>query len=109
MRIALALAAVLLTAGCTALMVGNGPSGNAGPAARTAGDSGITDAIERRLAADPRVAQANIVVTTVSGRVTLSGSVATWAGRERAGEVARSTAGVVSVNNRLTVAGNREP
>lgn len=109
MRIALLLAAVLVTGGCTALMVGNGPNGNPGPGREAARDSGITAAIERRLAGDPRVDASSIDVTTVAGRVTLSGSVATWAGRERAGEVARSTAGVVAVDNRLTVVGSRQP
>jgi len=109
MRFALLLAAALLAGGCTALVVGNGPGANAGSAPSAGRDSGITVAVERRLAGDPRLVQANIVVTTVSGRVTLSGSVATRAGRERAGEVARSTAGVVSVDNRLTVAASRQP
>ena len=66
-------------------------------------DSWIVTKIKSKLAADPDVNPLNIDVDVLQGRVTLTGKVAKEYARERAGQLARRTQGVVSVDNRIMV------
>jgi hyperosmotically inducible periplasmic protein len=66
-------------------------------------DPGITTAVKTKLAADDTVKAYRIDVDTKDHVVTLTGAVDTPAGRERAVQIARSTDGVTSVVDNLTV------
>jgi len=66
-------------------------------------DSGITDVIQASLKANEKVKEGQIDVQTREGNVYLSGVVDTEAARLEAGRVAWRTAGVVGVDNNLTV------
>jgi hypothetical protein len=67
-------------------------------------DPGITTAVKSKLAADERTSAMKIDVDTSQKVVTLNGTVRTEAEKAAAEEVAKSTDGVTSVVNRLTVA-----
>ena len=73
-------------------------------AACSQSDPGITTAVKTKLAADDTVKAYKIDVDTKEGVVTLTGSVDKAEAKTRAVEVARSTKGVVSVTDQLTVA-----
>jgi hyperosmotically inducible periplasmic protein len=67
-------------------------------------DDRIYDEIRRKLANDVDVKGAGIDVAVASGVVTLSGSVHTEHGKEKAEKLAKKTKGVTSVQNKLVVA-----
>lgn len=67
-------------------------------------DAGITTAVKSKLAADERTSAMKIDVDTSEKVVTLNGTVQTEAEKAAAEQVAKSTEGVTSVVNRLTVA-----
>ena len=73
-------------------------------AACSQSDPGITTAVKTKLAADDTVKAYKIDVDTKEGVVTLAGTVDTAEAKTRAVEVARSTKGVVSVTDQLSVA-----
>jgi len=81
-----AIAVVLLTAACAQ------------------SDVGITTSVKSRLAADDTVKAYQINVDTKEGVVTLTGEVPSQAAKETAVQIARSTDGVASVVDNLTVA-----
>ncbi len=64
-------------------------------------DSAITTKVKSSLFADPGTSGLSISVETYKGTVQLSGFVHTEAERNRAGAIARSVPGVVSVKNDL--------
>ena len=66
-------------------------------------DAEITARIKSKLTADPEVNPFTIDVDTVNGRVTLTGVVRSEGQREEAEKHARSTEGVVEVENLLEV------
>jgi hyperosmotically inducible protein len=71
-------------------------------------DSVTTGRVKAALIADPVTKAHQIDVETFKGTVQLNGFVDTAASKERASEVAKSTRGVTSVRNNLTVkAGDR--
>jgi hyperosmotically inducible protein len=72
-------------------------------------DTGITTAVNARLAADDEVSTYDIEVDTSDGVVTLTGEVQDPRARERAIELARNTDGVRDVVDRLTVASDATP
>lgn len=72
-------------------------------AACSASDPGITTAVKSKMAADDTVKAYQIDVDTQGGVVTLTGTVASTAARDRAVELARGTDGVTRVEDRLTV------
>jgi len=90
-RVAAALVLALLTMGC----------------AET--DTGITTAVNARLAADDQVSTYDIDVETADGVVTLTGEVDDPRARDRAIELARNTDGVRDVVDRLTVSNGATP
>jgi osmotically-inducible protein OsmY len=71
--------------------------------AATSADSTITASVSRRLVADSQLGRYEFKVETLNGRVTLRGTVDTYAARERAASLTREATGVVSVNNRVAV------
>jgi osmotically-inducible protein OsmY len=66
-------------------------------------DAGITTSVKSKLAADDAVKAHEINVDTKEGVVSLNGAVPTAAVKERAVELARSTDGVTSVVDNLTI------
>ena len=66
-------------------------------------DATVTARVKARLIADPEVAAITIDVDTVNGVVTLNGRAATAAQRDEAVKLARTTEGVVAVNNLIQV------
>jgi osmotically-inducible protein OsmY len=69
----------------------------------------ITTKIQAQYFANPALKPWNIDVTTMAnGTVTLNGSVDTDAARAQAEQIARNTAGVSNVDNRLRVTGTKE-
>jgi hyperosmotically inducible periplasmic protein len=109
MRILLTLCTVLLTTGCTALMVGGAAAGgyqlgkDERSAAQVTRDGATTAAIKSRLIADSEVSAFNVNVDTYANRVTLRGTVGVYQARARAGEIAAAVEAVQSVDNQLKV------
>lgn len=102
MRTLLFLTSLLALSACTAVVVGNGNSGNnERPASVVASDSAITAKVKSKLAADDIVSIFVIGVRTYKGTVTLTGSVGSIAARNRAEAIARDTGGVRAVNNQI--------
>jgi hyperosmotically inducible protein len=66
-------------------------------------DAAITASIKTDLLKDPYLSAAKVEVETAQGVVTLRGSAASDASRERAGRMAAAVAGVKQVNNQLLV------
>jgi hyperosmotically inducible protein len=66
-------------------------------------DGALTTKIKSKMALDDSVKALDIHVDTNAGVVTLTGSVRSQAERSRAVQLARETAGVKTVNDRLTV------
>jgi osmotically-inducible protein OsmY len=66
-------------------------------------DGVITTKIKAALLTDPDVKGSQISVDTRQGTVTLTGTMATAAGLERANRIARDTGGVKSVDSRVVV------
>lgn len=96
--------------GCTAMLVGDGQGSGTGerPAAsRSASDGEISAAVRSRLRSDTSVESGAIDVVTAGGRVTLNGVVSSFGERDKAGRLAASVPGVVSVENRLAVGGGQ--
>lgn len=111
-RTALLLASIaLLLSGCSSMML----TGSSSAGARGAGDTGEQRSAERaddaaiaarvraRLGEDPAVAAAGLAVRSDDGRVTLSGSVGSYAIRNQAYRLARQAEGVRAVINQIRV------
>jgi osmotically-inducible protein OsmY len=100
-------AAAMLLCGCVAAVIGNSPnSGTAVDArARSAAgaDAAIAGQVRSRLAADPALRGEPIEVSAQGGTITLRGKVAASAARSSAERLARTVAGVLTVNNLLKV------
>jgi osmotically-inducible protein OsmY len=98
---------VLLTglwlSGCTAMLIGDGTTNSRTGGVSAASDSTIASAVRSRLAAEPSVEASDILVRSDGGRVTLSGEVASYGEKDRAGRLAASVRDVASVDNRLIV------
>ena len=83
--------------------VGEKVAEGANQAQRIADNGAITARIKSKMALDEIVEAADIDVDTSNGVVTLTGSVASAAERQRALQLARETQGVSSVIDRLDV------
>ncbi len=109
MRILILIATLLTLSGCTALMVGGAadggyrPSRDERPASAAVSDSAITTKIKSKYAVDSVVSVFNVGVRTYGGKVTLSGTVGSYAARERAEKLAIETDGVKAVDNQIKV------
>lgn len=82
---------------------GDAMAAGAENAAEATGDAAITSKVKTRLLADPDVSGLQIDVDTVDGKVTLTGTAGSSAQKKEAGEVAKNTEGVKSVDNQITV------
>jgi hyperosmotically inducible protein len=81
------------------------PTGTHRGLGRTAEDEQITARIKSALAADSSVKAGSIDVDVMRGVVTLNGTVASAAEREKAVAIANKTSGVFEVRDRLKVNG----
>jgi hyperosmotically inducible protein len=83
------------------------PTGTSGRLMDNAGDAlsdaGITTAVKAKLLADPDTSGLRINVDTKEQNVTLTGTLATQAQKREAVELARTTDGVKSVTDHITV------
>jgi len=93
---ALAAAPLTFTTGC-AVTQGRESTGS------YVDDKTINAKVKTALYKDPIVKGTQVNVTTFRGEVQLSGFVENQAQKERAGEIARQTRGVVAVRNDLVV------
>ncbi|MBT8096159.1 MAG: BON domain-containing protein [Woeseia sp.] len=109
MRLLILLVGVLALPGCAALMVGGAAAGGyqLGKDERSAGqvtrDGATTTKIKSKMIADKVVNAFSINVDTYADRVTLRGSVGSYAARKRAGQIAAGTDGVIDVDNQIKV------
>lgn len=81
------------------------PTGTHRGLGRTAEDEQIIASIKAAYAADSAVKADSINIDVMRGMVTLSGTVASAAEREKAVQIANKTSGVYEVRDRLKVAG----
>ena len=108
MRFGISLLALFLISGCTARDIGGGAGGgqaskNERESMVVASDSAITRMITGQFATNTTVRVFKIGVRTYKSTVTLSGTVDNYVARDQAGYIAKSTNGVVAVNNLIVV------
>jgi hyperosmotically inducible periplasmic protein len=87
----------------TGAAIGEKVATGANQAERALESGAVTAKIKSKMALDDTVKALDIDVDTANGVVTLTGTVHSQAERTRAVQLARETAGVSSVNDRLTV------
>ncbi len=103
------LSVCLLSSGCAALVIGGAAAGGYAvakderSAKQIADDASITAAIKSKLLADKYVKGFAIDVDTYNRVVTLHGELTSNFSKERAGELATKTRGVIQVKNNLKV------
>ena len=111
MRVLILIAAAMLMVSCSSALLTGGDYYKKEP--RTEGvalsDTATTDRIMRRFVDDPVLANYRITVTTYKGRVTLTGSVADYRHRNRAGDIAKEVAGARVINNQIVVNDDSDP
>ena len=108
MRLSLILFALLLSTGCTALVVGGSSGGYQGSkdersSTAVSSDSAITARIRDKYQGDSVVGKFNIAVRAYDGTVYLSGTVGNYAARDRAIRLAKETGGVTAVNSQIVI------
>jgi osmotically-inducible protein OsmY len=107
------LAALLMMTGCSSMLLGNGSSNDSRPSTSTGAtvaseeDEAISAAIRQAYSEDQELRRSNIGVRTARRRVTLTGTVGSYAARDSAVDIARKARGVDNVSNRLVVNTNR--
>jgi osmotically-inducible protein OsmY len=94
--------------GCTAMLLGgNGSSETTSRdtrnSAQQTADSRISGSIRSQFNAEPLLNGSTIGIRTVSGRVTLTGTIGSYEGRDKAASIAGNTSGVNSVDTRIVV------
>ncbi|MBT8077637.1 MAG: BON domain-containing protein [Gammaproteobacteria bacterium] len=109
-RVALAGAAMAITAGCSAILLGDGQSSSERPravderkAAAVTTDRAVSRAVSSALAADDDVGSFSIAVSSSSGKVRLSGTVDSFEARDKAVALARGVDGVTGIDNQIRV------
>jgi osmotically-inducible protein OsmY len=99
---------------CSSMLMGGSASGTTdlGADRRTSqqvsDDNAITATIKSRYALDSAIGSADVTVDTYAGTVTLKGTVASFATRDRAVSIARNTDKVRNVNNQILVNTNNK-
>ncbi len=105
----LIVASLLNLAACSSLMMTGGGgtySGSTGTERSTtevARDTAITAEVKARHLDDPLVSVFDVGVSTVNGKVTLSGTVGSYEARNQAYRLARQVNGVAAVINQIRV------
>ena len=99
---------MLALAACTSMLLGGGSAGESVPtdsrsATQAAHDTAISGSIRRQFSANADIGRFPIGIRTVSGVVTLSGTVGSYPVRDRAEQIARDTEGVRRVDSRIVV------
>jgi len=108
MRVLVILLFGIILSGCSGLMMTGASSGSTVDKDRPSqslqsSDAAITARVESRHAADSLVSMFDVKVQTSGAKVTLSGTVASYAAREAAEKLAISTDGVKAVDNQIKV------
>lgn len=99
----------LASSGCAALLVGGAAAGgyvvgkDERPVGQIVDDGTITASVKSKLIADKYVPAARINVDTYQGKVTLTGTVATYVARSQAAKLAGDVNGVTGVVNNIVV------
>ncbi len=96
-------AGLVLSVGCTAMLMGGGQGGGAGSAAGEVDDGRLVERVMAALVAETAVEAGGIEVEASRQVVFLRGSVPTAAQRMRAAEVTAAVDGVAAVRNHLRV------
>jgi len=108
--LAVVLTASLALPACTGMLLGGSSSGSSRPlgsdtrsSSQAATDNAISAEIRARLSNDNIVSRFPIRVQTVNRRVTLSGTVDSYAARDQAVRVAKAAQGVSTIDNQIRV------
>ena len=109
--LAAALAVSLTLSSCTGMLLGGSSGSGSGrplggdtrSSSQAATDNAISAEIRERLSQDNSVSRFPIRVNTVNRRVTLSGTVDSYAARDQAVRVAKGVAGVSMIDNQIRV------
>lgn len=115
------LALALAMSGCTGMLLGAGSSSSGSAAGSTvskgsatsspaqlANDNAITAAVRNRLIGDATVGRYDLRVQTVNRRVTIYGTVDSYAARDQAVQLTHAVDGVTSVDNQIRVDTRRD-
>jgi hyperosmotically inducible periplasmic protein len=104
------LAASLVLSSCAGMLLGGSSSGGGRPlgsdtrsSSQAATDNAISAEVRERLGNDNAVSRFPIRVSTVNRRVSLSGTVDSYAARDQAMRVARGVRGVSTIDNQIRV------
>jgi osmotically-inducible protein OsmY len=109
MRVLLVAFLMFSLAGCTSLLLGDASTAESDMSTDTrsssqvAADNTISATIRRKFSADSTLRQYAIGIRTHDSNVTLSGTVGSFAARDRAVQIATDTDGVRKVRNQLIV------
>lgn len=109
MQFAIAALIVMGQAGCTSMLLGNNTSGemSAGAGDRSSEqvtrDNEISALVRQQLSTDSLTGKYPLGIRTVDSLVTLSGTVGSYAVRDRAVKIADETKNVAAVVNRIIV------
>ena len=102
--------AALGVAACSSMLLGSSGASAGRPigqdnrsASAVADDRRITATIRQRFAADETLGAANLSIDTRQGVVTLRGALTDFGQRDRAARLATDVAGVVRVQNQISV------
>lgn len=108
--LAVTLAASLVLSSCTGMLLGGSSGGSGRPlgsdtrsTSQAATDNAISAEVRERLSGDNVVSRFPIRVQTVNRRVTLYGTVDSYAARDQAVRIARSVQGVGTIDNQIRV------
>ncbi|MEX2497012.1 MAG: BON domain-containing protein [Woeseia sp.] len=108
-RTGILLACVLALTGCTAMLLGGGNSDGTGSGggvrteAQVSSDRAVATAVRDRLVKDPALGRYHLRVESFRNKVILSGTVGSYALRERAIRLAGTVEGVERVDSRIQV------
>ena len=109
MRVIIAALMIFGLGGCTSMLLGNNTSSDMGSASadrsstEAAQDDAISASIRQQYSADSALSEYSIGIRTFDQTVTLSGTVGSYQGRDRAVQIASNTKNVEDVINRMVV------
>ena len=110
LKIAVAGFALLALPACTSMLLGNNSSPERNrtqtqtrTTATAQSDNTISGAIRAQYSRDADLSAYVIGIRTISGNVTLTGTVGSYPSRDKAVSIANGTRGVKSVDNRIVV------